>query len=108
MRARTQLERRDVRYVRLFAELICSLLIADGQRGKSAPVVWNFARETRTDLQMYHARVCDGRSDHGGWVARGRDGGVVVWAVASRILVEGGSGEHDAAVREGIRVYSRE
>ena len=108
MRARTQLERRDVRCIRLFAELICSLLIAEGQRGKSAPVVWNFARETRTDLWIYHARVCDGRSDHEGWVARGQGGGVAVWVVASRILVEGGGGEHDAAVREGIRVYSRE
>lgn len=32
---------------------------------------------------------------------------VAVGAVASRILGEGGGGEHDAAVREGIRVYSR-
>ena len=51
--------------------------------------------------------MCYGGSDpQGCWREEG-----MAWvgggAVASRILVEDGSREHDAAVREGIRVYSR-
>ena len=63
----------DERCVRPFAELFCPLSIADAQRRKSAPLVWNFARGTRTDLCISRAYVAR-RIGPPGIVARGRDG----------------------------------
>jgi len=86
--------------------LFCPRLIADAQRRKSAPLVPNFAWETRTDLCISHADVLR-RIGLSGCSRGDGDGPVTIGAVASRMFWEGGSGEHDAAVRRGIRVCSR-
>jgi hypothetical protein len=52
--------------------------------------------------------MCYEGSETLGMLARRREGvQLTVGTIASRILVEEGSGEHDASIREGFRVCSR-